>query len=115
MYYLSNGTEAYVDERSQVLLSTLLGAVVGAVVGGLYLTERGRRVRDQIEPTLDDFVSESERVRGTVDKAREAAREGREAFEDAMRVATPSEPVEGSGSNDRSWATSGVREVSSSS
>ena len=105
------------DERAQVLLSTLLGTGIGAVVGGLYLTERGRRVRDQIEPTLDSFVSEIERVRGTVDKAREAAREGREAFEDAMRVATPtpSEPVEGSGSNDTSWATSGARKVSSSS
>ena len=56
------------DERSQVLLSTLLGTVIGAVVGGLYLTERGRRVRDQIEPTLDSFVSEIERVRGTVEK-----------------------------------------------
>ncbi len=113
MYYLFNDTEAYVDERSQVLLSTLLGAVVGAVVGGLYLTERGRHVRDQIEPTLDNFVSEIERVRGTVDKAREAAQEGRQAFEDAMRVATPSDSVEDAESNETTWATSGVREASS--
>lgn len=101
------------DEHSQVLLSTLLGAVVGAVVGGLYLTERGRRVRDQIEPTLDNFVSEIERVRGTVDKAREAAQEGRQAFEDAMRVATPNDSVEEAESNDATWATSSVREASS--
>tara|TARA_B100000029_G_scaffold513816_1_gene614539 strand:- start:1213 stop:1554 length:342 start_codon:yes stop_codon:yes gene_type:complete len=113
VYYLFNDTEAYVDERSQVLLSTLLGAVVGAVVGGLYLTERGRHVRDQIEPTLDNFVSEIERVRGTVDKAREAAQEGRQAFEDAMRVATPSDSVEDAESNETTWATSGVREASS--
>jgi len=104
-----------VDERSQVLLSTLLGAVAGAVVGGLYLTERGRRVRDQIEPTLDNFVSEIERVRGTVDKAREAARDGQQAFEDAMRVATPSDSGEETDSNETNWATGGVREVSSSS
>ena len=105
------------DERSQVLLSTLLGAVVGAVIGGLYLTERGRRVREQIEPTLDNFVSEIERVRGTVDKAREAAQEGRQAFEDAMRVATPSDsvPVEETDSNETDWATGNVREASSSS
>lgn len=113
VYYSLNDTEAYVDEHSQVLLSTLLGAVVGAVVGGLYLTERGRRVRDQIEPTLDNFVSEIERVRGTVDKAREAAQEGRQAFEDAMRVATPNESVEEAESNDATWATSSVREASS--
>ncbi len=103
------------DERSQVLLSTILGAIAGAVVGGLYLTERGRRVRDQIEPTLDNFVSEIERVRGTVDKAREAARDGRQAFEDAMRVATSSDSGEETDSNETNWATGGVREVSSSS
>ena len=75
------------DERSQILLSTLLGAVAGAVVGCLYLTERGGRVRKQIEPALDSFVAEIDRARGTVLRAREAAREGRRAFEDVMAVA----------------------------
>jgi hypothetical protein len=65
-----------VDERSRVLLATLMGAVLGGVWGWLYLTEGGRRIRDQIEPKLDDFISEVTRVRGTVDKARTAANEG---------------------------------------
>jgi hypothetical protein len=65
-----------VDERSRVLLATLMGAVVGGVWGWLYLTEGGRRIRDQIEPKLDDFISEVTRVRGTVEKARTAANEG---------------------------------------
>ena len=64
------------DERSRVLLATLMGAVVGGVWGWLYLTEGGRRIRDQIEPKLDDFISEVTRVRGTVEKARTAANEG---------------------------------------
>ena len=64
------------DERSRVLLATFLGAVVGGAWGWLYLTENGRRVRDQIEPKLDDFVGELTRVRGTVEKARTAANEG---------------------------------------
>ena len=64
------------DERSKVLMTTVLGAVVGGVYGWLYLTEGGRRVRDQIEPKLDDFMSELTRVRGTVEKARTAANEG---------------------------------------
>jgi hypothetical protein len=68
--------EARVDERSRVLIATLLGAVAGGVWGWLYLTENGRRVRDQIEPKLDDFMREMTRVRGTVDKARTAANEG---------------------------------------
>lgn len=68
--------EADVDERSKVLMATLVGAVVGGVYGWLYMTEHGRRVRDQIEPKLDDFMSELTRVRGTVEKARSAANEG---------------------------------------
>ncbi len=64
------------DERSRVLMATCLGAVVGGVWGWLYLTENGRRIRDQIEPRLDDFMQEITRVRGTVEKARTAANEG---------------------------------------
>jgi hypothetical protein len=65
-----------VDERSRVLMATFLGAVVGGLGGWLYLTEGGRRVRDQIEPKIDDFMNELTRVRGTVEKARSAASEG---------------------------------------
>ena len=68
--------EADVDERSRVLMATFMGAVLGGVWGWLYLTESGRRVRDQIEPKLDDFINELTRVRGTVDKAKSAANEG---------------------------------------
>ena len=64
------------DERSRVLMATLMGAVAGGVWGWLYMTENGRRIRDQIEPKLDDFMNELTRVRGTVDKARSAANEG---------------------------------------
>ena len=64
------------DERSRVLTATFLGAVIGGVWGWLYMTESGRRVRDQIEPRLDDFIGEITRVRGTVEKARTAANEG---------------------------------------
>lgn len=65
-----------VDERSRVLLATCMGAAIGGVWGWLYLTEQGRRVRDQIEPKLDDFMRELTRMRSTVEKARTAANEG---------------------------------------
>ena len=64
------------DERSKVLMATLVGAVAGGVYGWLYMTEHGRRVRDQIEPKLDDCMGELTKVRGTVEKARTAANEG---------------------------------------
>lgn len=57
-------------------MASVLGAVIGGLWGWLYLTENGRRIRDQIEPKLDDFINEIGRVRGTVDKARTAANEG---------------------------------------
>ena len=68
--------EATVDERARVLTATFLGAVIGGVWGWLYLTESGRRVRDQIDPRLDAFIGEITKVRGTVQKARTAADEG---------------------------------------
>jgi len=52
------------------------------VWGWLYLTQQGRRVRDQIEPKLDDFLSELTRARGTVEKARSAANEGWRSLSD---------------------------------
>jgi hypothetical protein len=71
-----------VDERSRVLIAALVGAVAGGVWGWLYMTEGGRRVRDQIEPKLDDFMNELARMRGTVDKARTAANEGWRSLND---------------------------------
>ncbi len=70
------------DERSRVLLATMLGAVAGGVWGWLYLTQNGARIRTQIEPKLDDFVRELANARGTVDKARTAAHEGWRSLND---------------------------------
>jgi hypothetical protein len=64
-----------VDERSKVLVATLLGAIVGGLWGYLYLTSNGRRLRDDLEPRIDAFVSEVRRVKQTVKKARAAADE----------------------------------------
>jgi hypothetical protein len=74
--YAGAAKEDRVDERSRVLMATFMGAVIGGTWGWLYMTESGRRVRDQIEPKLDDFINEIARMRGTVEKARTAANEG---------------------------------------
>jgi hypothetical protein len=73
-----------VDDRSRVLLATIIGAAAGGLLGYLYLTEQGRHVRRQIDPWLDDVMDELQRMRGTVDKAREATAEGRRAFADVF-------------------------------
>jgi hypothetical protein len=85
-----------VDERSRVLMATFMGAVIGGVWGWLYLTESGRRMRDQIEPKLDDFISEIGRVRGTVEKARTAANEGWRSLSELTSA--------GAGANQGRWS-----------
>ncbi len=79
--------EENVDERSRVLLATCLGAVAGGVWGWLYMTENGRRVREQIEPKLDDVMHELTRVRGTVEKVRGVASEGWRSLNDVTGAA----------------------------
>lgn len=76
------------DERSRVLVATCLGAVIGGAWGWLYLTENGRHVRDQIDPKLDDFVSELTRARRTIEKARTAADEGRRSLNEVAGAAS---------------------------
>lgn len=49
--------------------------MVGGALGFLYLTEPGRKFRMEIEPRIDDFLNEVNRMQGTVHKAREAAGE----------------------------------------
>ena len=94
------------DERSQVLAATLLGAVAGGLVGFLYLTDRGRKVRDQIEPMVESMIGELDRARGTVEKARDAAIEGRRAVDDLL---SPKEPR----STETVWETPEYSEASS--
>ena len=72
------------DERSRVLLSSLLGAALGGVIGYLYLTDQGRKVRLEIEPTLDAIADELRRVRDTGDKVRHVADEGRATLDNLV-------------------------------
>ena len=69
---------------SQELAVTIVGAVVGGVAGYLFFTERGRGVRRQIEPALEDFSREVMSFRNTVHKAAEVASEGWKLLNDAL-------------------------------
>lgn len=79
------------DERSKVLMTTLLGAVLGGLVGCLYLTDRGRRVRGQLEPLLDTVVDELQEARRTVERARAAVAEGRRVMDEIVHP-PPAQP-----------------------
>ena len=64
------------NERSRVFLASLAGAAIGGMVGYLYFTAGGQRLRDQMEPRLDEFAGEIRRMRATVTKAQAVASEG---------------------------------------
>ena len=90
------------DDQLKVSLATLVGAVAGGIFGCLYLTERGRRARDQIEPFLDEVVTEINRARGASKKFREVIEESRRAVGDIVAEVGSNEP----------WSSGRVRRTS---
>lgn len=64
------------SEQSKVLAASLAGAAIGGLIGYLYLTPSGRRMREQLEPRLEEFSQEMRKLRGTMMKAQEVASEG---------------------------------------
>jgi hypothetical protein len=65
-----------VNERSVVALSAIAGAALGGLAGFLFLTDRGRVLRREIEPRLDEFARDLANLQGSVARARSAASEG---------------------------------------
>jgi hypothetical protein len=73
-----------VTDNSQALTASVLGAVLGGIAGYLFFTERGRALRRQIEPALDDVMRELSSFRSTVQKAAGVANEGWKLLNDAL-------------------------------
>ncbi|MPZ20028.1 MAG: hypothetical protein GEV06_19245 [Luteitalea sp.] len=76
-------------ERERVLLSALVGAAVGAAAGFLMLTSRGRTVREQFEPRLDEFLRSMQRLQASVHKARGVAEESWRSIQKILEETTP--------------------------
>jgi gas vesicle protein len=66
------------------MAATIAGAVIGGVAGYLFFTERGRELRRQIEPALDDFARELNSFRMTVEKAAVVTNQGWKLLNEAM-------------------------------
>ena len=64
------------SEQSRVMASAVVGALVGAAAGYLFFTERGRVMRDRLEPAMDDLRQEFGRFQRTIEKVGEMASEG---------------------------------------
>jgi len=64
-----------VNERTAVWVGAMAGAIVGGVCGYLFLTENGRRLREDLGPRLADVMGELGRAQSSVQRARAAVTE----------------------------------------
>jgi len=65
-----------VEDRTAIWLGALAGAIIGGAAGYLLFTERGRRLRADLEPRILDLITE-------LGRAREAAVVARDTISDA--------------------------------
>lgn len=77
------------EERRRVLLSALAGAAAGAAAGFLMLTSRGKTVREQFEPRLEEFLGNIQRLKVSVHKARSVAEESWRSIQEILEETTP--------------------------
>ena len=63
-----------------------LGAVTGLALGYLFFIDHGRQFRERVEPMLDTWLREINRLRETADKAHLAYTEGRNSLAAMSRV-----------------------------
>ena len=71
-------------DNSRAVAATIAGAVIGGVAGYFFFTERGRQLRRQIEPALEDVARELISFRRTVEKAAGVASQGWQLLNEAM-------------------------------
>ena len=63
-------------DQSRICLGATIGAVSGAAVGYLFFTARGRAIREQMEPAVDNLRHEFTRFEKTIEKLGELANDG---------------------------------------
>jgi gas vesicle protein len=68
-------------DRTALLLGLVSGAVVGGAAGWLFLTDDGRRLRQDLRPRLDDLAERALQLRDTAMRAQRAANEGWRALQ----------------------------------
>ena len=72
-------------EQPEVILGAVVGAIVGAAAGYFFFTDRGRVLRDRIEPAIDETRREFTRFQGTILTAAALALDGLRMVEDFNR------------------------------
>jgi hypothetical protein len=73
-------------DREQ-LSRVLIGAAAGAGIAFLFLTERGRLMLQEVEPRLDELITDLQRLRSAAIRTRNAVDENRRSIEAAVSLA----------------------------
>ena len=76
--------------NARAMAATIAGAVIGGCAAYVLFTERGRALRRQVEPALDNFARELDSLRLTIKKAAAVANEGWKLLNEAMESGSPS-------------------------
>jgi hypothetical protein len=90
-HFVPSEVECVADKAA--VTATVVGAIIGGVAGYLFFTERGRALRRQIEPALDDIARELNSFRGTVQRAAGVANEGWRLLNEALGDGGGSQPT----------------------
>ena len=73
-------------ERSAVCAGGMIGALVGATAAYLFFTDKGRGMRDRMEPAVDDLMREFHKFRRTLEKVGDMANDGLRAFNEFQQA-----------------------------
>jgi gas vesicle protein len=80
-----------VNERTAIAAGATIGAFVGAFVTYLFFTERGREMRDRMEPAVDGLREEFARFKSTLEKVGDMATEGLRVVQEFNAARTQSQ------------------------
>jgi hypothetical protein len=73
-----------VTENNRALVAAVVGAVAGGLASYMLFTKRGRALRRQLDPAIEDFAREIAQLRGTVNRAFRAGSEGWHVLNEAI-------------------------------
>lgn len=59
------------NERGMLVVGAILGAAAGTLAGFLLFTERGRQMREDIEPELDTLFREAGKLKSAFEQVRD--------------------------------------------
>jgi gas vesicle protein len=88
-----------VTERNAIYAGATVGAMVGGAVAYLFFTDRGRTMRDRMEPAVDDLMAEFQKFRRTLEKVGDMANDGLRAFNEFQQARAQTQFPSGSRSS----------------